>query len=411
MKKLVILLFAGAMTLTASAQQENNAATEPAQKQLKAYYDSKVSDNWYIGANLGVSFKTTQVAVMQSLNTMFGIRVGRWLTPVFGLAGELGLNFANKGVDGNKHFNGIGYNTIAKSDLNLLTTWNCSNLFGGYKGEPRLFEVIPVAGIGWSHCWQPGLDFGDPESDYFNTKLGIDFTFNLGSQKQWQLYIEPALLYTIADGNSDMDVRPEGGSKPLNLNINKSQFQLSVGFNYKFRNSNGTHNFKFAPLRDQSEIDALNGKINDLRNENDRLKKALTDCENKPVPVPVPVPAPAPVVKKDPMQTNLMPKVIFRLDKYVVDASQVANVDMIATYMKKNPEARVFIKGYASMEGNIEHNMELSNNRAQAVYDMLVKKFGISPSRLSLEGCGPTSEMSDILEFNRVATFEDLNKK
>ena len=86
MKKLVILLFAVAMTLTASAQQENNAATEPAQKQLKAYYDSKVSDNWYIGANLGVSFKTTKVAVMKNLNPMFGIRVGRWLTPVFGLA-------------------------------------------------------------------------------------------------------------------------------------------------------------------------------------------------------------------------------------------------------------------------------------------------------------------------------------
>ncbi len=35
----------------------------------------------------------------------------------------------------------------------LMGTLNVTNLFWGYKGEPRSFEVIPVAGIGAFHSF------------------------------------------------------------------------------------------------------------------------------------------------------------------------------------------------------------------------------------------------------------------
>ena len=45
-----------------------------------------------------------------------------------------------------------------------------------------------------------------------------------------------------------------------------AQLGLFVGLNYKFKTSNGTHNFTIVTPRDQAEIDALNAQINELRN-------------------------------------------------------------------------------------------------------------------------------------------------
>ena len=53
----------------------------------------------------------------------------------------------------------------------------------------------------------------------------------------------------------------------MKYDVNRASFQLNVGLVYKFRNSNGSHNFVVAELRDQAEIDALNDQINDLRGE------------------------------------------------------------------------------------------------------------------------------------------------
>jgi outer membrane protein OmpA-like peptidoglycan-associated protein len=78
--------------------------------------------------------------------------------------------------------------------------------------------------------------------------------------------------------------------------------------------------------------------------------------------------------------------------------------------MKSHPEATCEIKGYASPEGPADLNQRLSENRAAAVKEALVKKYGISADRLSAEGCGPTDKLFDELEFNRVATFNDQTK-
>ena len=260
-------------------------------------------------------------------------------------------------------------------------------------------------GIGWGHV------FGHP-SEYthdnmFTSKAAVDFAFNLGKAKAWQIYIEPAMIWTLAGNNLLPD-------KEVQYDVNESGFQLNVGFIYKFKNSNGTHNFKVAELRDQSEIDAFNAKINDLRsdlNGKDEqlaaknrqiadLQKALDDCNNKP----------APVYEKPATVTNLQPTVLFRQGKSVVDPAQYAPIELIAQYMKNHPEAQVEIKGYASPEGSAELNQKLSENRAEAVKKILVNKYKISADRLTTKGCGATDKLFEQVEFNRVATFNDNTK-
>lgn len=390
MKKLVLLLAAAAMTFSASAQ----TVTE-----------SKTFDNFYIGVNGGVATKATGHSWMKDLDPNAGLRIGRWFTPVYGLALDGTAYFSNKPLESTG-------TAVRYTNVSLLHTINLSNWFGGYKGTPRSFEVIALAGLGWGHGY--GVDGKNAaqqaleHNDQVTSKLGLDFAFNLGKEKAWQVYVEPSISYMLAGTQALF------GDDQTQFNLNRSFVQLNAGVVYKFKNSNGTHNFTIAQLRDQGEIDGLNAQINSLRSDlngkdaqlaaKDRqiadLQKALDACNAQPKQTYV----------KPETATNLQPTVLFRQGKSTIDAAQYAPIELIANYMKNNKDAKVEIKGYASPEGSKELNQKLSEKRAEAVKNALVKKYKISADRLSTKGMGATDKLFKQVEFNRVATFNDENQ-
>ena len=382
MKKLGLLFAAAAMAVSVNAQ----TVTE-----------SKIFDNFYIGINGGAQVKTTGESWMNNLNSNAGLRIGRWFTPVFGLAAEGNVYFN----DHCKHFMPQSKTVARYMNVGLIGTVNLSNWFAGYKGEPRLFEVVPVFGFGWGHTFGTAAGDNEKELNALTSKAGIDFTFNLGKAKAWQVYVEPSMNWSL-NGY---------GYEGVAYDINKSAFQLNAGIVYKFKNSNGSHNFTIAQLRDQNEIDGLNSQINSLRGDlNDKdaqlsakdkqikdLQNALDECNKKPKYV------------KPATATNLQPTVLFRQGKAVVDKSQMPNIELIAQYMKNHADAKVEIKGYASPEGNKDFNQALSQKRADAVKNVLVKKYKIAADRLTTKGMGATDKLFKQVEFNRVSTFNDNN--
>ena len=389
MKKITTLFAAAMIAASASAQ----TVTE-----------SKTFDNMYFGINTGVSTATKGHHWLQDFRPNLGVRLGRNFTPVFGLAAESNIYFKEVGrKQGGLHKTGTAVNGINTS---LLGTVNLTNWVGGYKRDPRCFEVSAVYGLGWGHVFSNAADYND-NMNMFTSKAGLDFAFNLGKAKAWQLYVEPSMNWAL-NGN---------GYEGVKYDINRAMFQVNVGLVYKFKNSNGTHNFTIASGRDQAEVDALNAQINSLREQNttltskdeqnqknlsakdaeiNNLKKALDECNKRPA--------------KTATATNLQPTVIFRQGKSVVDPAQVASIELIANYMKNHKDANVEIKGYASPEGSKELNQRLSEKRAEAVKDILVKKYKISANRLKTTGMGATDKLFEQVEFNRVATFNDSTK-
>ena len=59
--------------------------------------------------------------------------------------------------------------------------------------------------------------------------------------------------------------------------------------------------------------------------------------------------------------------------------------------LKANPKAKVRIAGYTSASGSESYNQKLSERRANAVEDYLIKEGIITPDRLSTIGYGKTS--------------------
>lgn len=348
------------------------------QTELKALYESKSYDNWYLGINGGLTAKTTHVDWKDNYNGNGGLRVGRWFTPVFGLMIE------GNAYVGDKPQPDTG--TLVKYvNTAVGTTINLSNWLCGYNGKPRVFELIAVPAVGMGHVFGNESKVSHGLND-MTGKLALDLAFNVDKKKSLQVYLEPALLYSIYGNTCNSD--------EFKLDINRSHFQVNLGVAYKFKNTNGTHNFKYAEpveIVDQTEINRLNDIINDLRAENEALR-------NRPVEQVAPKQV---YVEKE----MLEPVVVFKVNSSNIEADQYANIEKVANYMKKNSSTKVLVKGYASTDGGKEFNQQLSENRASIVRAALIDKYGIAADRVSCKGFGATDQQSGKREFNRVSVF------
>ncbi len=380
--------------------------TVSASAQKTTITSNKAGDNWYIGANVGIGTpiakytneKNEEIGRLKGFAPKLGVRVGKNLTTVFGLALDADLYIESTEKSAMKQ------KTIVDAiNVDILGTFNLSNAFGGYKGEPRPFEVIGLIGGGYSHT------YGNASSG-LNAKAGLDFAFNLGAAKKVQLYIEPAVVMGQPSPRWANPFRKANGKW-------NGVGQVSVGLNYKFGNSNGSNNFKIEQLRDQAEIDGLNAKINELRADNKAkdgkiaadgrtiadLKAQLAACQARPAQTIIE----ERIIKE--VNSTLQPIVIFGQGKTTVDAAGMASCEMVAKYMKNHPESKVKILGYASPEGSKEVNDRIAKQRAESVKNVLVKKYKIAADRLEAEGQGATDKLSSENDFNRVAKFIDLS--
>ena len=350
----------------------------------RAYEGANLGDNWSIGIHAGVTTPLTHSAFFPNMRATWGLGIGKQLTPFFGM-----------GVEAMTSINTTASKTaFDNTNVSLLTSVNLSNLFAGYWGTPRLFEIETVAGLGWLHYAQNG----DGDRNSISSKLGLNFNFNLGEAKAWTIGIKPALVYDLN----------ACGERNVGFNANRAAWEITAGLKYHFRCSNGKHHISFAKLYDQAEVDALNEQVNNLRQtnvdqeaeltaanqRNAELEQQLADCKNQ-----------GPVIVTDTITSHkktLESVVTFRQGGVSVVASQTPNVERIATYLKNHEKATVSIKGYASPEGKAEVNARIAKQRADAVKSLLVKRYKIAENRITAEGQG-VGNMFEEPDWNRVS--------
>ena len=379
MRKIFTLLAVAAMAVGVNAQ---------------GYEGNKFFDNWSFGVNGGTLGPVTHVhGFWKHQRGNFGVELTKQLTPVMGLAfeGETNVNTTPS------------WTALDQVNVSLLGKINFSNLLAGYAGKPRAFELEGVVGMGIANDFVPSV-IGDDYA-YLTSKFGLNFLFNLGKSKAWTFALKPAIVYNL-DGQffPGEPTNPHGA----HWNVNHAALQLRAGLTYHFKSSNGEHYFTKVRPYDQAEVDGLNARINALRGEiadrdgriNDLLNE-INDLRNrKPEDIEKVVEK---VVEKDGKNTNtLETNVYFQIGKSVVPASQVPSVERVASYLKSHKGSKVVIRGYASKDGPEDLNIRLANNRAAAVKNMLIKKYGIAENRIDAAGNG-ISDMFAEAEWNRVS--------
>jgi OOP family OmpA-OmpF porin len=123
-----------------------------------------------------------------------------------------------------------------------------------------------------------------------------------------------------------------------------------------------------------------------------------------PPPPPPPPPAPPPRVELRDNKIDFKEKIQFEVNKAIIKPESDSLLHDIAEVIKKNPQVKkLSIEGHASVEGDAKKNKTLSEQRAKAVVDHLIKKEGVDASRMVAKGWGIEKPLvpHDAIEENR----------
>lgn len=379
MKKLIaVLAFAG---LSLSGFAQDATPTEKYSVATNSFWSNWFIqagaewNAWYSSEEHGQNFSTSPFKKFRS-NPGASVAIGKWFTPGIGLRTKL------QGIWGKEVYN-LETGAQGKFNkywlLNEHVMFNVSNLIWGYN-ENRVWNVIPFVGGGIGRTMTHNFYSMD-------LSAGIQSTWKVA--KHLNVYLEAGWNRV----ESDIDGGWEDGHRGWDSHDNNLYAELGLQFNLGKSNWKKTPDVDAINALHQSELDALNAKLNDANEENDRLKQKL--AEQKPVETPEAV--------KEFVNTPV--SVFFNINKTNVASQQdLVNVQAIAKYAKQNG-SKLLVNGYAdNATGTPEINQKLSEGRAEAVAAELVK-MGVEKSNITTRANGGSDELSPI-SFNRRATVQ-----
>ena len=346
-------------------------------------------DNWSIGIQGGGTMKMSGTGFFKSARPAFGLTIGKQWTPILGID-----------IQGMGYVNTTNSSTMVDaSDVSLIGRMNLMNLFAGYEGMPRPFEIETVTGLGWLHHYMNGV--GD--TDDLSARVGLNFNFNLGEDATWTIGLKPAVVFNLTG---------DYPSKKMALNRKHANMEILLGLTYHFADGDGNRHFAMVNTVDPMALAAMNVEINDLRevlaakdielvglaDELLVVQNQLNEARNKQV-------------EASGKTIHILESVVaFPFNQSDVQSSQMASLEHVANYLKKNPDANITVNGYASPEGTEEYNLQLSQRRADAVKNLLVSKYGIEADRINAIGHGVGDIFSEPA-WNRVGicTIDETN--
>ena len=289
-----------------------------AQEQTNYTGSSKFTDNVSV---------TVQGGVLTSFDNFYSghtamapialIGVDKYVNPWFGVGVEARtlIGTGNGSYNTKTAFDWVNLSGYAK--FNVLNMFN-------YTGERRIFEPVVYTGIGWGHST---VCLHANQATY---RAGVELNLNLGKEKAWGIVLNPSVVW--------------GGMSENKLNKHNGSFEVTAGVVYHFKTSNGTRTFVKPRLYSQSEIDALNARINELNSKQAVVKEVI----------------------KNTSVTNVVEStyiVTFAKSKSYLTDEAKKNLDKIT--------GTVVIEASASPEGTTKFNQKLSEDRANAVKSYL----------------------------------------
>lgn len=344
----------------------NAQEVEKTQANLKSYN--------FVEVQGGVQTTLTDAKLDKLITPVGAVSIGRFFTPVIGA--RLHVN----GWQAKSGFSDLNGGTYYK--WNYITTdadvmLNLSNLFS--KKRTHFINVMLLGGIGVSNVW------GNDEANEIaaaNTQLNMPFVWS-----------KNRLSHNIRAG-----IRFETNvAKPVGVSLEVNANSLDDRFNSKHNNQDdwmitamlgvsvrfGTK-FKKAPA--PVSVQPVQNYDNSRNTEQAVAKPTVVE---KPKPKPEPKPE------------TLREEHIYQINKY--DPSKASTeLQAVADYMKRNPNAKVSITGYADKgTGSSSVNMKISQKRANAFKKALVEKYNVDSSRIVIDAKGDTVQPFSENDKNR----------
>lgn len=372
-KSLMLLALASvAATLPLKAQVVEEVAVVQVQDKYPVI-TNPFWDNWFFslggGASVLMGDGDHAGSFGKRISPTLNVAVGKWFTPGLGLrlqySGLQAKGFTyQKGADyvrGNQLDGGYYKQRFDYMNLHGDVLFNLNALFGGYNRQ-RVYEVIPFIGAGITH------NYTKPRREALALNVGVLNRFRLSDALD--INVELSAL-----GTEDKFDGEVGGSRSFDSMLN-----LTAGITYRFP-SRGFRR-PVPQLISQAELALLQDNLAVMAARNAELQNSLTQASAQPV---------AEVTETEVLiPSDIAPRtVFFSIGSSEVSPREAMNLSYLAEQMKQFPQTTYTVNGYAdAATGSAEFNRQLSLKRAQAVVDVLVRKYGIAADRLKADANG-----------------------
>lgn len=344
MKKSIILAMAGMLLSAGAMAQKDNSFQK---------------NNWFITGGVSTEgFMNTDGYVTASGK----IGAGIWFNPWFGLKLE--------GVAGGTHLMKEYGGKVFGAHLSYLT-----HLYGAKEYKP--FNLNLTLGMGFYHH-----ETGNAlqKYSYINTlsgNFGLQAVYNI--TPKWSIYAEPGLL-----------IQPKYYHPDEKKDVAPSAY-LTAGITYTFKKQFKGQGQKVSA----AEMEQVQRQLRSMNEENATLRNRVNALEEEKKQQATATTATAPVTDASQSLQDAPDYVaFFRINKAYLSEQEAVNLGAYADLIKKYPESKFIITGYADKQtGTAKYNELLSKQRAEAVYNTLVDKYGVNKNQLSTEYKGGVDTM------------------
>ena len=377
MKKFLMVLALASVSVAGMAQDE---LTEKYSVATNSFWS-----NWFVQANVaGTAFYSSQERDLDLSksplkdfrnNLGLSVAIGKWFTPGLGLRTKVN-GIWGRTVDGDNAKD----NASKYWQANEQVLFNLSNMLCGYNPD-RVWNFIPYLGGGIGrnmsyNSYAMGLQAGLLNEFRLSRKFALNLDLSFGMHE------------SDFDGNGIANATsrsPKSKDRDLNL-------EIGLTYNLGKATWNKVPDVDAINALHQSQLDALNAQLADANAENDRLNNLIKNhkCpEAKTVTVKEVATAPV--------------SVFFNIGKSKIASRK--DLQNVKAMTETNKDAKFVVTGYAdSKTGSASYNQKLSQKRAEAVANELVK-MGVSRDNIEIVAKGGVADLTPI-SYNRRATVE-----
>ncbi len=323
----------------------------------------------------------------------------------FGLRLDLGYNSFTANED-SQPFTSNYYRASLEGVVNLgsvlkFHTWT------------NRFNLLAHGGVGAA-----SLNITDPVDNggdmMFAMNFGITPQFKLNNR--FSLFLDfSSIIHFYQEDNFD------GGPNPATRESNISLFNTSIGLNIALGKNKQSADFWRGEeaIVVNSELESIKNRLDSAEKEIEVLKTKesspnkeliMTELDNRYVKKgettygDVVTSSNVNFIKE--LLNRGYVNVFFDISSTKIQKESLSSVNYLRQFLYDNPYVNASLIGFTDETGDEDKNQSLSNDRAKAVFDMLVAS-GISPTRLSYGGVGEDKTMSKgARQLARKVTFK-----
>lgn len=370
---IIIAIGGGFSVVQAQTQEVDRTVKEDTiWADYKTRYTSSFWDNFYVEADFAgrmlMGAEDTHLSFGSRLKPGFGITVGKWFHPDFGVrlnfggarlkgwnSGPTGIYAYDDGwVEGfdpvQEYWKGQGVDTqngyrqdIKYYELNADFLFDLYNVFTSHNRLNRKWTAQGYVGVGMLRA-----------AKYHGMEDNVKVGLRVGLIGNYHITDRLGLHLSVGSEITDANFTGELGKGNKFSGI----LNGTIGLSYRI----GRQGYRVVRLVPQRQLAALNNAISLIRTE----QTVSGDT----------------IVMKERMATGslLIPSVVFYPGKNEFNEElQMVNIFRIARYMMRYKDAKIAIVGNTGGTDS-----RLARRRAEKVRDLLVNKYGIFPQRMEI---------------------------